>query len=349
MDIAGRIEPSIRDLNSNGKVLALLTKHILVTGTAGFIGSHVAQTLLERGDRVTGIDNLNDYYDPARKRSNLREVAKSPGGDSFAFVEGDIRDEKKIASLFADNRFDGVANLAAMAGVRASLDDPALYYDVNLNGTLVLLDACRDADPHPNFVQASTSSVYGASQQMPFIESDPCDRPLAPYPASKRAAEMLGFTYHHIYKLDITNVRFFTVYGPRGRPDMMAYKVADNIHYGKEVSLYNNGRMHRDWTFVSDVAAGVVAAVDRRLGYEVINLGRGEPILLADFVGFIEEHMGKRANLKSAEMPIADIPYTYADITKARDLLDYDPNVSVREGIERFLNWYEARAALENA
>ena len=178
------------------------------------------------------------------------------------------------------------------------------------------------------------------------METDPCDRPLAPYPASKRAAELLGYTYHHFYGLNFTALRFFTVYGPRGRPDMMAYKVADSIFFGREVPLYNNGQMHRDWTYIDDIVKGVVAAVDRPLGYEIINLGRGEPVLLADFVRLIEELTGRKAHLVPAPMPDADIPYTYADISKARHLLGYNPTISVQEGVARFLEWYE-QAVLE--
>ncbi|HEC34972.1 MAG TPA: SDR family NAD(P)-dependent oxidoreductase [Anaerolineae bacterium] len=329
-----------------------MSKTILVTGAAGFIGSHVAQALLARGDVVVGLDNLNDYYDPARKRANLAEI-RNPQFEirNFHFIEGDIRDHALVARLFTEYHFDAIVHLAAMAGVRASIRDPALYYDVNLNGTLVLLDAAvgrlhPSAIRNPksqirNFIFASTSSVYGATRQIPFVETDPCNQPLAPYPASKRAAELLGYTYHHLYGLNFTALRFFTVYGPRGRPDMMAYKVADNIYFGRQVPLYNNGQMHRDWTYIDDIVQGVVAAVDRPLGYEVINLGRGEPVLLADFVRLIEELTGRKAHLAPAPMPEADIPYTYADISKARRLLGYNPTISVREGVGRFLAWYE--------
>ena len=226
-----------------------------------------------------------------------------------------------------------------MAGVRASVQDPHLYYDVNLIGTLNLLEVSR-ARHIDRFVFASTSSVYGDTRQIPFVETDPCDRPLAPYPASKRAAEMLGYSYHHLYGQNFVALRFFTVYGPRGRPDMMAYKVLDNIFLDREVPLYNDGQMYRDWTYVEDIARGILAAVDRPLGYRVINLGRGEPVLLADFVRLIEELAGKEAHLIPSPMPEADIPYTYADIDRARSLLGYDPQVSVQEGVARFWEWY---------
>jgi len=333
-----------------------MSKTILVTGAAGFIGSHATATLLARGDTVVGLDNLNDYYDPARKRANVVEVQtereRTKGAGPFTFVEGDIRDRPLVARLFETHRFDAVVHLAAMAGVRASIEDPQLYLDVNLGGTLNLLDAAsgRLGNPpaqarRPNLVFASTSSVYGATKQIPFIETDPCDRPLAPYPASKRAAELLGFTYHHLYGVDFTALRFFTVYGPRGRPDMMAYKVLDNIFFDKEVPLYNKGQMHRDWTFVDDIVSGVVAAADRRLGYETINLGRGAPVLLADFVEMIEKLAGRPARLVPAPMMDADIAYTYADAGKACRLLGYEPKISVQEGVSRFWRWYQ-RAVL---
>ncbi|HZS94346.1 MAG TPA: SDR family NAD(P)-dependent oxidoreductase [Chloroflexota bacterium] len=312
----------------------------LVTGAAGFIGSHVSQALLRRGDTVVGLDNLNDYYDPARKLANLAEIRTGlDESNRFVFVEGDIRDRALLDRLFAEYQFTAVAHLAAMAGVRVSVENPYLYYDVNLNGTLGLLDTARRYGTG-NFVNVSTSSVYGQTQRMPFEESDPCDRPLAPYAASKRAAEMLGFTFHHLYGQNVTVVRFFTVYGPRGRPDMMAYKVVENIFSGLPVPLYNNGRMHRDWTYIDDIAAGVVAALDRPLGYEIINLGRGEPVLLADFVGMIERLAGRPSALTPEPMPDTDIPYTFADISRARSLLGYDPQVSVEEGVTRFWEWY---------
>jgi len=311
---------------------------IFLTGCAGFIGSHVAVQLLTRGDTVVGIDNLNDYYDPARKRANLEVVSAVPTG-KFEFVHGDIRDRPLLAELFGKHKFDAVIHLAAMAGVRASMDDPHLYFDVNLTGTLNLLDATRDHKVG-NFVFASTSSAYGDTKVIPFIETDMCDKPMAPYPASKRAAELLGYTYHHLYKVNFTALRFFTVYGTRGRPDMMAYKVLDSIFNGTEVPLYEGGNMFRDWTYVTDIAAGVVAAADRPLGYEQINLGRGEPVNLGDFVKMVEELAGKKANLKASPMIAADISYTFADITKARTLLGYDPKVSAPDGVRMFWEWY---------
>jgi UDP-glucuronate 4-epimerase len=321
-------------------------KKILLTGAAGFIGSNTASALLRRGDTVVGVDNLNDYYDPARKQANLEEVqATAPDPEKFIFHRADIRDEDAMEALYAEHRFDAIIHLAAMAGVRASIEDPKLYLDVNLGGTLNLLEAGQ-RHGQPLFVFASTSSVYGRTKVIPFIENDHADRPLAPYPASKRAAELLGHSYFHLFGQNFTALRFFTVYGQRGRPDMMAYLVLDNIFRGKEVALYNEGQMHRDWTYVDDIVQGVIAAADRPLGFEIINLGRGRPTLLADFVRLIEDQAGKRSNLISKPMPAADMEYTYANIERAKELLGYAPTVTVERGVEQFWKWYQ-KAVME--
>lgn len=313
---------------------------VLVTGAAGFIGSHVADALLARGDAVVGLDNFDPYYDPARKRANVEECRRAaPDPSAYHLVEGDVRDREGLARLFATHRIDAIVHMAAMAGVRASVDEPHLYYDVNLIGTLNLLEQARLHRPR-SFVLASTSSVYGNTTTIPFIETDPCDRPLAPYPAAKRAAELLGHAYHHLHQLPFTAVRLFTVYGPRGRPDMMAYKLLDNMFVGRSVPLYNGGQMVRDWTYVGDIAAGIVAAVDRPLGYEVINLGCAEPVLLADFVRKMEQQVGRTTTLTDAAMQDADVAHTHADIGKARRLLAYEPKVHVDAGIAGFWAWY---------
>jgi UDP-glucuronate 4-epimerase len=320
---------------------ASTSRTVLVTGAAGFIGSHTAVRLLERGDHVVGLDNLNDYYDPARKRSNLEEVQRAARQTGqFTFIEGDIRNRALLDELFGKYEFSGIAHLAAMAGVRTSVEDPWLYCDVNLTGTLNLLDAGR-LHKNPNFVLASTSSAYGNTKLVPFIETDSADRPLAPYPASKRAAELMGHSYHHIHGTDFTALRFFTVYGPRGRPDMMAYKLLESMRTGQSIPLFNGGNMYRDWTYVGDIVSGVVAAVDRRLGYEVINIGRGEPVLVVDFVKSLEKLAGKHAPLTSEPMMRADVSYTFANIDKAKKLLDYNPTVSVEEGVKHFYDWFK--------
>ncbi len=315
---------------------------ILVTGAAGFVGSHVSEILLERGDDVVGLDNFDPYYSPARKRDNVADVQAGPGGERFTLVRADVRDARELDSLVATG-FDGVVHLAGLGGVRASLERPREYLDVNAGGTLNLLEACRRV-PVRNLVFVSTSSAYGNATP-PFVESDPADRPLAPYAASKRAAEMLCHTYHHVHRLPCTVVRLFTAYGPRNRPDMMAYKVLDSIFTGREIPLFDGGDLVRDWTYVEDLARGIVAALDRPLGFEIVNLGAGHPVRLRDFIGALEDLAGRRANLVPARRLETDAVATGADIAKARRLLGFEPRVAVREGVERLYRWYVERIA----
>lgn len=315
-------------------------KTILVTGAAGFIGNHCARGFLDRGDRVVGLDNINDYYDPSLKELNLKRTADKYGLDgNWVFCKGDIRDAELVDKLFEEHQFDGVLHLAAMAGVRASIDQPHLYWDVNLTGTLNLLEAARKTKVGV-FAFASTSSVYGDTKVMPFVETDMCDHPLAPYAASKRATELLAYSYHHLHGMNCNALRYFTVYGPWGRPDMMALKVLDNMHFGRKVVLFNNGQMHRDWTYIDDIVQGSMKAVDTPVGFEAFNIGRGEPVLLADFIAKLEDLSGKKANLEPAPMMKADVPYTYANIDKARTLLGYEPTVAVEQGLEALWDWY---------
>jgi UDP-glucuronate 4-epimerase len=317
------------------------TKRILLTGCAGFIGSHALEALVRSGAQVTGVDNLNAYYSPERKRANLAEVRTALGAvGSYEMVEGDLRDEHLLDRLFAGPRFDCIVHLAAMPGVRASMDAPQLYVDVNLKATLSLLERAKQHDVS-QFVFASTSSVYGATECLPFIETDACDRPLAPYPASKRAAELMAYSYHHLYGLPITCLRFFTVYGPRGRPDMMTYKVVDAMFSGASVPLYNGGRLLRDWTYVGDTVKGICSAVERPVGYEVINLGRGEPVVLTDYIAQLEHWSGRKARFTDVPAPKSDMEQTCANIDKARQLLGYRPSVSLADGTRAFWEWYE--------
>ncbi len=311
---------------------------ILVTGGAGFIGSHTVDALLERGDKVVAVDDFNDYYDPARKRAN---VAHLTGHPRFRLVEADVRDAGAMAQLFAQGRFDAVAHLAAMANVRYSIGRAPLYYDVNVRGTLNLLELAV-AHQVGNFVFASTSSVYGRTQRLPFVETDPCNYPLAPYPATKKACELLGYTYHNLHGLNFTALRFFSVYGPRGRPDMMPYMVTERVLRGETVTLYDAGRMQRDWTYVDDIVTGVLATLDRPLGYEVVNLGRGEPVWMDAFVQLVEELVGKEAILSTPPAPPSEPPVSFADISKARQLLGYEPSTPVAEGMWRLWEWYRA-------
>ncbi len=310
---------------------------ILVTGAAGFIGSNLAEKLASRGHDVVGLDNFNDYYDPRKKRLNADRLASYP---CFKMIEADIRDRERMSEIFEEEKFEGVIHLAAMAGVRNAVRFPALYVEIDLNGTQHLMDAALAAGNVENFIFASTSSVYGNTDRIPFVETDPCDRPLQPYAAAKRSAEILGYSYHHLYGLNFTAIRFFTVYGPYGRPDMMAYLVAESVTKGLQIPLYEGGQMYRDWTYVDDITDGVAAALERPLGYEIFNLGRGEPVLLKRFVEIIEDLAGRKANVVHKPKIAADFLRNEADISKARRLLDYNPGVSVDEGVGRFWEWY---------
>jgi len=316
-------------------------KTVLVTGAAGFIASHLTEALLARGDTVVGLDSFNPYYDPARKRANLEEIREANDApERFTFVEGDIRDRELLKRLFGEHGFDAVAHLAANGGVRTSVEQPHLYYDINLIGTLNLLEQARESGL-ANFVFSSTSSAYGNTTQIPFDEDDPCDRPLAPYPATKRSAELLGHSYNHLHGQNFTALRLFTVYGPRGRPDMMPYKLLDNIYQGRDVPLYNAGQMHRDWTFVGDIAQGFCRAIDRPLGFSIINIGCGTPVLLAEFVEMVERITGKKTSLRHEPMHEADVAYTYAKLDKARALLGYEPTVHIEAGVTALVQWYQ--------
>jgi len=311
---------------------------VLVTGAAGFIGSHLAEALLRQGNRVAGLDNFNDYYAPARKRANAAVLATY---DGFAMHEVDLRDEAGVAAVFEAGHFDAVAHLAAMAGVRYSIPRAPLYTDVNIRGTVNVLEAARQSRV-PHVVFASTSSVYGATEKLPFREDDPLGQPLASYPASKIAGELMGYTYHNLFDLSFTAVRFFSVYGERGRPDMMPYIITDSIVNQTVFKLFDAGEMFRDWTYVGDIVKGVVAALERPLGYERINLGRGQPVRMADFVELVEGLVGKKAVMETPPAPASEPKTTYADVSKARELLGYDPQVTVEEGMARFWAWYTA-------
>jgi UDP-glucuronate 4-epimerase len=261
---------------------------------------------LQAGYTVVGLDNLNDYYAPSRKRENLREIHDQVDSSStFDFNVGDIRDRQLVESLFESHEISAIVHLAAMAGVRTSVEAPALYVDVNVQGTLNLLDAAQRHSV-PRFVAASTSSVYGSTTRVPFVEDDPCDRPLAPYAATKRSAEMLAHVYHHVYGQSVAVLRFFTVYGERGRPDMMPFKLANSLLTGETIPLYNDGNLFRDWTHVSDVVEGVFAATQRPLGYEIFNIGRGEPVLVSDFIRVLEDVSNLQVRAVSTPAPATE-------------------------------------------
>lgn len=308
---------------------------VLVTGGAGFIGSHLCEALLARGERVICLDNFNDYYSPERKRRNIAGCLAHP---DFRLYEADVRDEAAVASLFEQERPERVVHIAAMAGVRYSVQQPRLYAEVNVGGTLVLLENARRQGVR-NFVLASSSSVYGASSRVPFREDDPCVHPISPYAATKRAAELLAYTYHHLYGLRCTCLRFFTVYGPRGRPDMAPYRFLDWIYREEPLEFFGQGH-RRDFTYIDDIIAGVLAALEADFPFEIINLGNSHPIPTEEFIALIEEIVGKKARLVRLPPMPGDVPQTYADISKARRLLGFEPRTPVEEGMGRFFAWY---------
>lgn len=310
---------------------------ILITGAAGFIGSHLCERLLDRGDMVIALDSFNDYYDTARKQKNVHQLRNQP---RCILCEVDICDEGTINRIFADHRPDAVVHLAAYGAVRYSIGRARLYTHVNIGASINVLEAAREIGVE-NFVFASTSSVYGNTKHLPFVETDPCNQPLTPYPASKKAVELMGYTYHHLHGLNFTALRFFNVYGPRGRPDMMPFIVIDGIINRREIVLFDGGRMKRDWTYIDDIIGGVIAAIDRQLGYELINLGRGEPVLMTDLVEIIEGLVGYKAILSTPRAPLSEPKITFADIDKARRLLDYNPQTSLAAGLCKFWEWYQ--------
>jgi len=309
---------------------------VLVTGGAGFIGSHTTEALLAWGDEVICLDNFNDYYDPARKRKN---VAAFEGHPRYRLYEGDICDAERLEALFAAERPDKVMHIAAMAGVRYSIQHPELYESVNVRGLLNMLQASR-RHTVSNFVFASSSSVYGADSPVPFREDAPCNRPVSPYAATKRAGELLCYTYHHLYGLRCTCLRFFTVYGPRGRPDMAPYLFTRWVSDGEPLKMFGDGTTYRDYTYIDDIVAGVVAALDADFGYEIVNLGNSQTVMLRDFIALVEDLVGRKANVEQMPPQPGDVPRTYADVSKARRLLGYDPKTPFAEGMARFVEWY---------
>ena len=310
---------------------------ILVTGAAGFIGSHLVDALLSRGESVVGFDNFDPYYPAAVKQSNLAQARQN---SRFALVEGDLRDRASLERLFAEHDISRVAHLAAKAGVRPSIANPVAYVEHNLTGTTTLLEvAAVHSERLKQFVFASSSSVYGDTTDVPFREDAPTDQPASPYAATKKAGELICFTYHHLTGIPVTCLRFFTVYGPRQRPDLAIHKFARLILAGKPLPLYGDGSTSRDYTFVEDTIAGVIAALDRPQGYRIYNLGRGEPISLLDLVRHIETAFDCKAQIDWQPLQAGDVTITYADISRARADLGYDPQTSFAEGIQRFAAW----------
>jgi len=312
---------------------------ILVTGAAGFIASKVVELLLQEGHAVIGIDNLNKAYDPRLKEYRLAALSGRPG---FSFARVDVCDRAALERLWADaadgRPFDAVINLAARAGVRPSVDDPWVYVDTNMTGTLNLLDLCRRYEC-PKFVLASTSSLYGGHNPQPYSEDQDTSRPLSPYAASKKGAETICYTYHYLHGIDVTVFRYFTVYGPAGRPDMSLFRFCRWIAEGESVEIFGDGRQSRDFTYVDDIARGTVLGL-KRLGYEVINLGSDRPVELLQVVRLLEQELGKQARLEFGPAQAADVRATWADIERARRLLGWEPKVTLEEGVKRLVDWY---------
>lgn len=316
-------------------------QRILITGAAGFIGSNLVDALLKAGFAIMGIDNFDPFYRRSVKESNIEQALKN---DNFLLREGDIRDAGFIDDCFSGFKPDVVVHLAAKAGVRPSLIDPASYYDVNVMGTLVLLEAMKKYGMS-KMIFASSSSVYGNNKKVPFAESDNVDNPISPYAASKKAGELLCYSYHHLYGFNIFCLRFFTVYGQRQRPDLAIHKFIRSMLNDKPITVYGDGSSCRDYTNVEDILQGVTSAIQRVNGYEIINLGESRTISLKNLIRVLEEQTGKTAKLESLPMQDGDVNQTFADISKARKVLDYDPQVDIENGIKDFVSWIKQHGA----
>lgn len=313
---------------------------ILVTGGAGFIGSHVCERLLRDGHSVCAVDDLNDFYDPAIKQHNI--AALQSLALPFTFFHGDITCPDDLEEVFESENFDQVIHLAARAGVRPSLQQPALYQRVNVEGTVNILEAAR-ARNIKKLTLASSSSVYGINSKVPFSEEDPIAKAISPYAASKLACEGLGHVYHSVYGMDIAMLRFFTVYGPRQRPDLAIHKFAKLIQEEKPIPVFGDGSTARDYTYVDDIVSGVVACIDREFGFDVFNLGESQTVKLSELIEHIESALGKKAIFDRQPIQPGDVPLTYADISHAQEKLDYRPTTKIADGIPKFIEWFLAR------
>lgn len=313
---------------------------VLVTGGAGFIGSHTVERLLAKGSEVTVLDEFNDYYDPAIKRAN---VAAFQEKGAVRVVEGDIRDQATVSRVFADGKFDTVIHLAARAGVRPSIDDPALYLATNINGTFHLLEAAK-ATSVPRFVFASSSSVYGINKKVPFAETDRIEQTISPYAMTKMAGEQMCSNYTNLYGIRTTCLRFFTVYGPRQRPDLAISKFTQLIDEGKPIPRYGDGSTARDYTFIDDIVDGIMAAAAYEGdAFDIFNLGGSRTTTLAGLISAVEDALGKKAIIQELPLQPGDVPLTYADVTKSKRLLGYSPHTPIQEGIPKYVEWYLSR------
>ncbi|MCD6459366.1 GDP-mannose 4,6-dehydratase, partial [bacterium] len=309
---------------------------ILVTGGAGFIGSHLTEKLLDLDYNVTCVDNFNTYYDPSIKRENVKPFLDYK---KYTLYEEDIQNYDALKTLFFKEQFQAVIHLAARAGVRPSLEEPDLYNRVNVIGTTNLLDLAKDTKV-PQFIFGSSSSVYGINSKVPFSEDDKIDRPISPYAATKIAGEMICHVYHNLYDIRITALRFFTVYGPRQRPEMAIHKFAQMIYNGEPIPFFGDGSSRRDYTYVDDIAAGIIAALDKNYEYEIFNLGNSHTISLKNLVELIEDNIGRKAVLDKLPMQLGDVPITYSNISKAKKMLGFAPETDIRDGIKKFTDWF---------
>ncbi|MCC6710917.1 MAG: GDP-mannose 4,6-dehydratase [Candidatus Pacebacteria bacterium] len=312
--------------------------NILLTGVAGFIASHTAEKLLNDGHEVVGIDEINDYYNVEWKQENLAKLKKY---ENFSFVQADIRDLDSLEKIFSQNSFNAIMNLAGRAGVRPSIEEPLLYEETNAKGTLNLLEMAKKYQIK-KFILASSSSVYGNQQKVPFSEIDPVNEPISPYAASKKSAEMYCHVYSHLYGIQSVCLRFFTVYGPNGRPDMAPYLFTEAILKGKPIKKFGDGETKRDYTYIDDIVSGVVASLKLENQFEVINLGNNQPVSLNEFISTLEEITGLTMKIEQLPMQPGDVEVTYADISKAQKLLDYQPKTSFKAGMTKFVAWYKA-------
>ncbi|MFA4828034.1 MAG: SDR family NAD(P)-dependent oxidoreductase [Thermodesulfovibrionales bacterium] len=316
-------------------------KTVVVTGCAGFIGWKVAEKLLENGYSVVGIDNMNDYYDPKLKEWRLSSISEKA---NFKFYRYDITDYEKLKEIFSSNKIDAVINLAARAGVRASVENPWIYLDTNVKGTLNLLECCKDSGTK-KFVLASTSSLYGLNE-MPFRETDNTDHPLAPYSATKKAAEALCFSYHYLCGIDVSIPRYFTVYGPAGRPDMSIFRFLKNIDNNKPIPVFGDGKQKRDFTYIDDIADGTIKCLQlgcessRPAGYEIFNFGNDNSVELMYVINLIEQHLGKKAEIEWLPLHPADVRATWANIEKSKQKLNWKPTLSIEDGLKNTVDWY---------
>jgi UDP-glucuronate 4-epimerase len=320
-----------------------MMKQVLVTGGSGFIGSHLCQRLLQEGYEVVCLDSFDSYYDPAIKRKNLEAIKASEGAQGFQLVEGDIRDKGFLDDLFRRSSYGLIIHLAARAGVRPSIEQPPLYEEVNVAGTLNLLEACREFGVR-DLIFGSSSSVYGRNCKVPFAEDDRLEAMISPYAVTKRAGELFCYAYHHLYGLNISCLRFFTVYGPRQRPEMAIHKFARLIEQGEKIPLYGDGTSRRDYTYIDDIIGGIMGAVRNLGGYDIFNLGESQTVPLRDLISLLEHALGKKAVVEELPEQLGDVPITYAEISKARRFLGYDPKVGIEEGVGRFVRWFRDKA-----